>query len=389
MGRVDDFDVEELMKELDAMGDEDIDSFSFNDYLTGANPETARERQEREESEPGLIVGGGDIDEPDDEEKFFEEITEEEIMEKSSTFYPRTKNYRSLLLELFTVDEIIAFERLSRALSITNNEKIAKLKEMLVSWGKSETHSIGGGTNRWSFMYDGYIVKIACDEDGKIDNRREFIYSLQLQPKVIKCYECAEDGILAVFEYVTVFENDDFWKHQDDMRKIISDIAANFLIGDVGISSDNYVNWGFRDDGSVVILDYAYIYSTAFRKFECSKCGPGSYLAYDKDFNNLICPNCGKSYSFKQIRKRISMKDQLLEIGDLKEKGYILSHREEEKEFNPKFVIDAYSKIKGSIEKSRRKAYKNRLKSAKHGEDPELEKSVEEVMKQVLPEFYE
>ena len=203
-------------------------------------------------------------------------------------------------------------------------------------------------------MKDGYVIKVPLDKDGKIDNKREFIYSLPLQPYVIKCYETFADGLLAVFEYVEIFTIDDYWKSQERMREMLSDIAQNFLIGDVGISSTNYVNWGFRDDGSLVILDYAYIYSVAFKKFTCN-CSPHSVLHYDKDFNNLICPICGKKYDFKTIRKKISREDQDAEIGDLTEKGYVISFPEQYCKFNPKFVYGAFDAVFKKLIKIKKK----------------------------------
>ena len=211
-------------------------------------------------------------------------------------------------------------------------------------------------------MVDGYIVKIACDADGKIDNKREFIYSLPLQPYVIKCYETYADGLMAIFEYVEAFTIDDFWKNTGRMKEILSQIGNQFLIGDVGINSTNYVNWGFRDDGSIVILDYAYIYSVAFKQFTCP-CSPSSILYYDKDFNKLVCSTCGKVYSFRDVRKRISRKDQDEEIGDLYKKGYILTKKEEKKKFKPSFVLGAYGTIKSKLEKEMRKSGKTAFKS--------------------------
>ena len=354
MSQADDFSMEELRRELDALEDDPNfqEDFSFMDYLAGSNPETLREKVEREQNTPGKIVGSQVIQE-EEEDELSRNITYEDIKAHASAFYPETKVYRSMLLELFTPEQCIEIEKLTRTFSIDNNQKISIIKEKLEEWG-IDFKPLGGGTNRWAFMYDGYVVKIACDEDGKIDNTREYIYPMQLQPYVIKCYECHKDGLMAVFEYVEVFNNDDFWKHQNEMREILEEISENFLIGDVGVSTVNYVNWGFRDDHSLVILDFAYIYSVAFKKFECG-CTPGAYLAYDKDFNNLICPYCGKKYSFRQIRKKISMRDQKREIGDLYEKGYILSSSEEVKDFEPKFVSGAYDDIKRKLLKIRRK----------------------------------
>lgn len=355
---VNEFDMDEIMKALDQMDDEDDEDFSFMDYMAGSNPESLRERLERKENTPSALVGGSVVNNKPEEDAEDDRytITDEVVKNESYKYFPTSKVYRSMLLELFTPEQCIEIEKLTRAFSISTNQKIEIIKEKLTEWG-IQFSPLGGGTNRWAFMHDGYVVKIACDEDGKIDNTREYIYSMQLQPYVIKCYECFKDGLMAVFEYVEIFTNDEFWKNQNKMREILRDISQNFLIGDVGISTVNYSNWGFREDGSVVILDFAYIYAVAFKKFECG-CTPGAYLAYDNDFNNLICPYCGTKYSFKQIRKKISMNDQKKEIGDLFEKGYILSSCEEEHDFNPKFVIDAFDFIKKKLLKALKKGNK-------------------------------
>ena len=183
-------------------------------------------------------------------------------------------------------------------------------------------------------MIDGYAVKIALDRAGKIDNKREFKYTEKLYPHVVKVYECSENGLVAVTEYITIFELNDFMDNQEKMRDILEDISSNFLIGDIGISTDNYVNWGMRHDGSLAILDFAYIYSLSYKGFQCT-CEDEGTLEFDRDFNYLICPYCRRKWSFSDIRKRISRQDEINEIGDVKEIGYVMESAVEE------HVIDA------------------------------------------------
>lgn len=319
------------------------DMYTLTDYYNARTPKA------KETETTDFVKLGKD----EDDIKEDDIVTEKDVIDNASILYPEEKLYRSILLEIFTPEQCLEIEKLSRTFSISNNKKVELLKEKLDSWN-IEYSPLGPGTNRYAFMRDGYVVKVALDKDGKIDNKREFIYSLPLQPYVIKCYECCIDGLFAVFEYVEIFTIDDFWKNQDTMRTMLEDIAKNFLIGDVGISSANYVNWGFRDNGDLVILDYAYIYSVAFKKFTCT-CSSASVLYYDKDFNNLICPVCGRKYPFKDIRKKISRKDQDEEIGDLREKGYVLSEPEEILKFNPKFVYGAFDRIFKKLIKMKKK----------------------------------
>ena len=84
----------------------------------------------------------------------------------------------------------------------------------------------------------------------------EFIYSRQLQPYVVKCYELAPDGLVAVFEYLEIFTVDDLYKNQSTMREMLTDIAAEFLIGDVGISSVNYQDFISCTRGIFIIKRY-------------------------------------------------------------------------------------------------------------------------------------
>ena len=347
----DDIDWDALQKELAEYNEreEEMDVYSLTDYMGNRQP---MPREVPEDSETTIPLGM-EKEKSEDEIKFGEIITDEDVMNNSSILYPEKKLYRSILLEFFTPEQCFQLEKISRTFSISNNKKVDLIRSKMDEWG-IEYAALGSGTNRYAFMKDGYVIKIALDKDGKIDNKREFIYSLPLQPYVIKCYETLPDGLMAVFEYVEIFTIDDFWKSQDKMREMLNDIATNFLIGDVGVSSTNYVNWGFRDDGSLVILDYAYIYSVAFKKFTCN-CSPNSVLHYDKDFNNLVCPVCGKKYDFRTIRKKISRADQDAEIGDLTEKGYVISSPEQYCEFNPKFVYGAFDAILKKLIKIKKK----------------------------------
>lgn len=347
---IDGIDWDQLQKELDEYTEQEaaLDAYSLTDYMGARGPV-----QKEDEYDGDTIPLGSEKTKSDDEIRFGEIITDEDVMNNASILYPEKKLYRSILLEFFTPEQCFELEKISRSFSISNNKKVDLIREKMDEWG-IDYASLGPGTNRYAFMKDGYVIKIALDKDGKIDNKREFIYSLPLQPYVIKCYETLPDGLMAVFEYVEIFTIDDFWKSQDKMREMLNDIATNFLIGDVGISSTNYVNWGFRDDGSLVILDYAYIYSVAFKKFTCN-CSPNSVLHYDKDFNNLVCPICGKKYDFKTIRKKISRADQDAEIGDLTEKGYVISSPEQYCKFNPKFVYGAFDAIFKKLIKIKKK----------------------------------
>lgn len=385
---IDALNLDQLEAELKG-NSSDGEGFDFTDYERFSNPANARPREDVATAE--MQVGGDvkhdeDFSYESDYELYKKSMIKDEDIEANATrFYPSEKTYRSLLLDTFTADQVVELEKIQRTLSISNNQKIKIFREKLDEWG-IDYNPIGGGTNRYAFMTDSYIIKIACDSDGKIDNKREFIYSIPLQPYVIKCYEIYGDGMMAVFEYVEAFTIDDFWKSSKKMADILANIGNQFLIGDVGIDQTNYVNWGFRDDQSIVILDYAYIYSVAFKQFTCS-CSPTSMLYYNKDYTKLVCNTCGKVYTFREIRKKISKKDQEEEIGDLFKKGYVLTKKEEVKKFEPKFVLGAYGTIKAKLEKEIKKKGKilfnsgfSKRQDNKYDEPKELQDVISDIM---------
>ena len=357
---IEEFDYDAMMKALENLGDmvenqgypddDGNDSLRFSSDLLNYGPNPYKDEpdpDEHKKESPYVPMGDGKT------EKLPEYITEDDIGKYSSVIYPEKKVLRSLVLEIFTPEQLLMLERLERNYTISNNAKTEKIKRMLTEWGKTFS-PLGPGTNRYGIMCDGYVIKIALDGDGKIDNCREFIYSRQLQPYVVKCYELAPDGLVAVFEYLEIFTVDDLYKNQSTMREMLTDIAAEFLIGDVGISSVNYLNWGYRDGTEPVILDFAYIYSVKYNTFNC-QCNPSSLLHYDKDFNNLICPICGRKYTFGAIRKRISREEQKREIGDVMEKGYVISSEEQEVPFNYKYTSGARDKILKKLLKIKKK----------------------------------
>jgi hypothetical protein len=243
------------------------------------------------------------------------------------------KMFRSLIMKYFPAELMAKLYFLTECYDINNNDKtqdvIALLKEFNVPFTP-----LGNGTNRYGILIDGYAVKIALDRAGKTDNQREFKYGYQFYPDVVKVYECAPEGLVAVFEYIRIFTMEDFYDNQNKMRSILEKISQGYLIGDVGISADNYINWGTRYDGSIAILDFAYIYSLSYRGFLCT-CEDEGILQFDNDYNYLKCPFCGRKWSFSDIRKRISKADEANEIGDIFECGYVLTSDSEVHEVDP------------------------------------------------------
>ena len=129
------------------------------------------------------------------------------------------------------------------------------------------------------------------------------------------------------------------------MKEILSIISRVFLIGDVGVTTKNYINWGIRHNGSdeICIMDYAYVYDVKYGIFKCS-CDNETLLKYDNDYVNFICPRCGRKYSFGEIRRKVTRKAQKEEIGDISEIGYNLHSQTEVLPIDPRFTIDEKAK---------------------------------------------
>lgn len=265
---------------------------------------------------------------------------------------------RSLIHKYFSTELLMELDKLSDNYEIDNNSK-AKVINNLLYEHNVPFEVLGSGTNRYGILIDGYAVKVALDRLGKVDNRREFKYSAQLQPYVVKVYESNREGLLAVTEYVTIFTLDDLYDRQDEMREILGDIAQNFLVGDIGVSSNNYINWGLRNDGSIAILDFAYIYALSYKQFNCS-CSEDILVEYDADFNKLICPSCRRSYTFGEIRKRITRADEEAEIGNILDDGYVLTGEEEEVLEDPNKIIAVTNVSKNDVDKPTKKKKKKR-----------------------------
>ena len=159
-----------------------------------------------------------------------------------------------------------------------NNTKINKMNDILNKYNVPY-QELGGGTNRYAIFIDGYVFKIAMDKAGKRDNLAEFSMSQELQPFVVKAYEC--NGLIVVTEYITVISKEEFLNSKDQIRETLAYLAEGYLLGDVGSITKNYTNWGFRDDGSLVILDFAYIYRVLGNEMFCTH----------TDKNGIMCNN--------------------------------------------------------------------------------------------------
>lgn len=205
-------------------------------------------------------------------------------------------------------------------------EKVEEILNLLKKYNVGDVVKLGPGTNRYGMKLDGFVVKVATDNDGKIDNMKEFKMAKRLFPRVPRTYEVSKNGLLLVAEYIQPFDSySEMLHYADQIREILQELSAVYLIGDVGITSKNYANWGIRPGtDEVVCLDFAYVYDVSSDIFICRHCKTNTMLVPNKDFTKLVCPNpaCGKETLFEDIRAMIPNDYHRRQIGDLSEEGY-------------------------------------------------------------------
>lgn len=239
------------------------------------------------------------------------------------------KRLRSLILEKFPFELRVEIELLSRRRDLINKDKHDELMNLLRKYEIDGIIPLGPGTNRYAFKLDGFVVKVATDNDGKIDNLKEFKMAKRLYPYVTKTYEVSENGTLLVAEYIQPFESyREMCMYSDKIKDILEKLSDVYLIGDVGITAKNYSNWGLRiGTEDPVCLDFAYVYEVKSELFICNRCKANAILVPTADFTKLQCsnPTCGQYYLFEDIRAKIGNDLHRHEIGDLSEEGYALT----------------------------------------------------------------
>lgn len=237
------------------------------------------------------------------------------------------KILRSLIHERFPFELRVELELLSKRRDISNKEKQEELIKLLRKYNIDDIVPLGPGTNRYAFKLDGFVVKFATDNDGKIDNFKEFKMAKRLYPYVTKIFEVSENGTMLVAEYIQPFDSfTEMCTYGERIRDILTEMGSVYLIGDVGITDKNYSNWGLRiGTTNPVCLDFAYVYEIRSELFICQYCQTNSILTPNRDFTELHCTSCGKKYLFEDIRRKIGNDLHNHEIGDLSEEGYIMS----------------------------------------------------------------
>jgi hypothetical protein len=236
-----------------------------------------------------------------------------------------TKILRSFVDETFDPELCFELVKVANRRSTPNKQR-ARVADLFKQYGV-QYGTLGSGTNRTAFKIGGYAVKIATDMDGKIDNLIEYKMSPRLYPHVIAAYEVAGDGVILVTEYIQPFLSyNEMTKYSSKILKILTEISSIYLIGDVGLSSVNFGNWGIRpgypDDP--VILDFGYIEKVDSNIFKCQNpnCHTPLLLSPTDSFVELVCRSCGSVFQYHMIRSQIAntLKDHDLE--DMSKFGY-------------------------------------------------------------------
>lgn len=230
----------------------------------------------------------------------FEESAKRQLSHKRS---PR-------ILTLFTKEQRDAIVKIVSNMRETNlNKRAQQIKDLL----GPEFPELGTGTNRITFLKDGYAIKIALDKRGCIDNMSEYKRAPEAPEYLAKTYEVyvrpenkEVNGLILVAEYVTLFDQTEFENNKDALKTILDNLSQKYIMKDLGLTAKNYCNWGYRDNGTIVSLDYAYMYPIRGNE-NALRCNCGSLIVPNKTFTGYECSNskCGLKYSAMEITARI------------------------------------------------------------------------------------
>lgn len=238
-----------------------------------------------------------------------------------------TKILRSLIHEYFPFELRVDLEVLSKQRMNDQREMKDSIFKLFGKHGVENVVPLGSGTNRYAFKLGPYAIKLAINVDGRIDNMKEFKMAPYLFPDVVQVYEISSNSSIMVSEYVQPFMNFNEMKYYEKpILKILERLSSRYMIGDVGLISNNYANWGLRvGTNNPVCLDFAYVYNVSSDFFMCYNCTSQSMLIPTNDYSQLICPSCASVVTFRDIRMRLGDNLQNHEIGDLTKEGYVLS----------------------------------------------------------------
>lgn len=195
-----------------------------------------------------------------------------------------------------------------------NNDKALLITELI----GPEFVEIGTGTNRAAYLYSpgddrefrggaGLIFKFALDRRGFLDSWSSFKRSIEIPMYAPKIYET--NMLISVEEYVTLMSKDEFRMNENGIKQILEDLSKSYIFEDIGFNLKNYENYGYRQNGDIVILDIGYMYPIKGneRALSCPKCR--AQLKYNSNYTGFVCANdsCKTKYRFIDIRRRMNL----------------------------------------------------------------------------------
>lgn len=242
-----------------------------------------------------------------------EELTKElesvrnELFDQSA-IDERKKSYSKI--KLYFPDKLIKlFYYYAMSYELGDNNKKAELYEdiMKFCYG-TKFRKLGTGTNRVAFRRGMFVYKIALDRRGCIDNVSEFKRSPEAPNLFALTYET--NGLIAVAEYVTLMDMEAFEQNQYAVLELLSELAKQYIFGDMGYTRKNYCNFGYRlgrsgNEAALVVLDYAYTHPrfTNEEALICPNCG--GQIEYNAMFTGFRCKSCNQEYSYQDIKRRL------------------------------------------------------------------------------------
>lgn len=242
-----------------------------------------------------------------------EELTKElesvrnELFDQSA-IDERKRSYSKI--KLYFPDKLIKlFYYYAMSYELGDNNKKAELFEdiMKFCYG-TKFRKLGTGTNRVAFRRGMFVYKIALDRRGCIDNVSEFKRSPEAPNLFALTYET--NGLIAVAEYVTLMDMEAFEQNQYAVLELLSELAKQYIFGDMGYTRKNYCNFGYRlgrsgNEAALVVLDYAYTHPrfTNEEALICPNCG--GQIEYNAMFTGFRCKSCDQEYSYQDIKRRL------------------------------------------------------------------------------------
>lgn len=172
---------------------------------------------------------------------------------------------------------------------------------------------MGTGTNRIVFLSpenSDIVFKVALDERGIEDNIAEYELCTApiLEPYVTATYE--HMGLIAVSQRAYTMNSSEFNSNIQRIYQILSNIAGEFLLDDVGPKS--FLNWGFVGQ-NIVINDYANLVPLTGVNLQCRSADCQGKIIYRPDYTGLECAHCKRQYTITELYVTRDISEEIFE----------------------------------------------------------------------------